>query len=230
MTATLVNNSKQAAELAFWTQEIARYVHWLYGSHALYAVPTPTMELIVRGDSQEETAILTWAAADRDKYLHHLKADRRLFDGKVIVDVGCGPLPLALAFEGCTIIGLDEQIDNYKAAGYPLHKCDKRMTYLSAKAEAIPLPDSSVDAVISVNALDHVEDFAAAAHEIQRILKPGGVVLIEVHYHTPTETEPLALSDSDVLSAFNGLAMRKVSQTPHSLMGTLNVWTNLPCQ
>lgn len=46
---------------------------------------------------------------------------------------------------------------------------------LSGSAEAIPLPDASVDAVLAGNAM-HWFDMAVAGPEIARILAPGGIL------------------------------------------------------
>jgi SAM-dependent methyltransferase len=46
---------------------------------------------------------------------------------------------------------------------------------LGGRAEAIPLPDGSVDAVLAGQAL-HWFEMAAAGHEIARVLAPGGVL------------------------------------------------------
>ena len=43
-----------------------------------------------------------------------------------------------------------------------------------------PLPDNYLDAVILLNVLEHIEDDVAALKQVQRILKPGGVAIIEV--------------------------------------------------
>ncbi len=45
---------------------------------------------------------------------------------------------------------------------------------------AIPLPDASVDAVICASVLEHVKDPMKAMGEIQRILRPGGVLFLHV--------------------------------------------------
>jgi len=43
-----------------------------------------------------------------------------------------------------------------------------------------PLPAASVDAVVLLNVLEHIEDDAAAVGHLFRILKPGGVAVIEI--------------------------------------------------
>ena len=43
-----------------------------------------------------------------------------------------------------------------------------------------PLPDASVDGVILVNVLEHIEDDGAAVAQLHRILRPGGVAILEV--------------------------------------------------
>jgi ubiquinone/menaquinone biosynthesis C-methylase UbiE len=43
-----------------------------------------------------------------------------------------------------------------------------------------PLPNETLDAVVALNVLEHIRDDRAAIAEIRRILKPGGVGVIEV--------------------------------------------------
>lgn len=43
-----------------------------------------------------------------------------------------------------------------------------------------PLPDSCVDAIVILNVLEHIEDDQTAFNEMFRILKPGGIVVLEV--------------------------------------------------
>jgi len=43
-----------------------------------------------------------------------------------------------------------------------------------------PLPSTSVDAVVMLNVLEHIEDDAAAVAQVARVLKPRGVAVIEV--------------------------------------------------
>lgn len=50
--------------------------------------------------------------------------------------------------------------------------------YLAGSAEQMPLPDDSCDVVLMYLSLHHVRDRAAAAAEIARVLRPGGVVFV----------------------------------------------------
>lgn len=57
-----------------------------------------------------------------------------------------------------------------------------------AKAEAIPLPDGSVDAVVGTYVLCSVGDLAAALAEVRRVLAPGGRVVFIDHVVAPPRT------------------------------------------
>ncbi len=43
-----------------------------------------------------------------------------------------------------------------------------------------PLPSQSLDAVVLLNVLEHIQDDSAAMAQVYRILKPGGIAVIEV--------------------------------------------------
>ena len=46
--------------------------------------------------------------------------------------------------------------------------------------QSAPLPDECVDGIVLLNVLEHIERDEAALSHVARILKPGGVVVIEV--------------------------------------------------
>jgi ubiquinone/menaquinone biosynthesis C-methylase UbiE len=53
--------------------------------------------------------------------------------------------------------------------------------YLRGRAEAIPLPDASCDAALLYLVWHHVEDKPAAALELIRVVRPGGVLLVRTN-------------------------------------------------
>ncbi len=64
---------------------------------------------------------------------------------------------------------------------------------LPGRAEAIPLPDGSVDAAVATLVLCSVSNLQGALREIQRVLKPGGVLVFLEHVAAPPKT-PLRLA------------------------------------
>jgi SAM-dependent methyltransferase len=177
----------------------------------MYGQRPPTEEEKQVRSTIEASAGVTTVAVSLDRYPDALKIPRDHFAGKTILDLGCGPYPLSIAFKDCHIIGLDPLVREYEAAGFPLAEFADRVTFVRGFAEDMPFASHSFDAIISVNAIDHVDDFAAAARELSRVLKQDGVLRMQVHYHAPTELEPNALSDDEILAQLGHLGIMKVS-------------------
>lgn len=127
--------------------------------------------------------------------------EARFFDGKRVLDVGCGPRgSLEWAAGAAQRVGLDPLVDRYRELGVDRHA----MQYAAAPAEKIPFPDASFDIVASLNSLDHVDDVDAAVGEITRVAAPGAIWLLTVEVgHEPTPMEPHSLS-WDVAEGFAG--------------------------
>ena len=183
----------------------------------MYGQPPPTAEEKHVRATIEASAGVTTVAVSLNRYPDALKIPRNHFAGKTILDLGCGPYPLSIAFEGCHIIGLDPLVPEYEAAGFPLSEFADRVIFVRGFAEDMPFASHSFDAIISVNAIDHVDDFAAAAREISRVLKKDGVLRMQVHYHAPTELEPNALDDDAILAHLGHLGIKKVSEEVASI-------------
>lgn len=204
---------KHAAELAWWKSELRSIVDWYEGRRWLYALPPPSPEQKHRASTLEGSACVTRLMQGLDRYPNALAISRNHFTGKTILDLGCGPLPWSVAFEDCRIVGLDPLVVLYEEAGFPLGEFVDRITFVRGVAEEMPFPSRSFDAVISVNALDHVDDFASAAREICRVLKPQGVFRTEVHYHPPTDLEPHSLDDQEILLHLGDLGIERIRET-----------------
>ncbi|TDU83535.1 methyltransferase family protein [Kribbella voronezhensis] len=59
---------------------------------------------------------------------------------------------------------------------------------LAASAERIPLPEASVDGVLSTVVLCSVSDLGAALAEVRRVLRPGGRFVFFEHVAAPSGT------------------------------------------
>lgn len=195
LAAMTQGRHKQFAEELFWRREIENYVKWFRGEW-LHESPPPRPDQKVQTVTEELSAILTFfEVRQAEKYLKYLRVPAEVYSGKRVLDVGSGPFPNALCFEGAEVYSLDELIPQYAAAGFPLHCYEQRNRFVAAPAEQMPFPDNFFDAVVSVNAIDHVGDFAQVAREIRRVLRPGGKLRFHVHYHPATLAEPNVLND-----------------------------------
>lgn len=68
-----------------------------------------------------------------------------------------------------------------RAAGAAAGFTGARLDVLAASADALPLPDASVDTVVAVLVLCSVPAPAAAVAELYRVLKPGGALVFLEH-------------------------------------------------
>jgi ubiquinone/menaquinone biosynthesis C-methylase UbiE len=98
--------------------------------------------------------------------------------GSRVLEVGCGTANYARAIAQETrgeLYGIDPHaamIEQALAAGGEI-----AMDLREGSAEAIPFPDSTFDAIYSVDVIHHVQGRTAYAAEALRVLKPGGSFL-----------------------------------------------------
>ena len=155
-----------------------------------------------RGD--RDNAILTYTKLHQyPLYLESLKLKPDVFMGKRILDVGSSAIPSALVFTGAEVYCLEPLLPQQLLVGYPFYAYEQRARFIYGYAEDMPFPSNFFDAVISVNAIDHVDDFILTVKEIRRVLKPGGLIRIHAHYHPSRATEPISLDDNIISTAFS---------------------------
>ena len=106
-------------------------------------------------------------------YKERLFAD--LQPGETVLEIGAGAGPNAGYFPAGIhwwAVEPNAHFAPYLRAQAAEHGLD--LTILPGRAEHLPVPDASVDAVLSTLVLCSVEDQATAFAEILRVLKPGG--------------------------------------------------------
>lgn len=196
---------KYKEEEEFWINEISNLILWYNGNiKEHYQTASPTNDQKIQCHTIEHSAILTWFELhQKPKYAVDLQLPLDVFRGMKLLDVGSGPMPSAEVFEDCKLYCLDPLIPNYIRAGYPLHYYRENTRFVYAYAENMPFKNDFFDAVIAVNAIDHVDDIYLTAKEIGRVLKPNGMLRMHMHYHKKTTIEPLALNDDIILKAFS---------------------------
>lgn len=90
------------------------------------------------------------------------------------VDMGCGTVSFANHFQ----IGASYLFD------VAFEYC-KFMKAVQADVQRIPLPDDFADIAICSDILEHVIDFEAVIAEVERIIVPGGVLIVSIPYGAP---------------------------------------------
>ncbi len=94
--------------------------------------------------------------------------------GKDVLDVGCGTGNFVgkLARLGYHVVGLEPDRSMRDRA------LKKGLRCVEGRAEEIPFPDGSFDAILSVTALEFFEDKEKAFSEMFRVLREGGKIVL----------------------------------------------------
>ncbi len=103
------------------------------------------------------------------------------WEGVETLDLGCGSgfMSEALAARGAKVTGVDPCIPLLEAARKHAREGGLGITYIEGTGENIPLAASSVDRVVCVDVLEHVDDEVKVISEIRRVLRPGGIFFFD---------------------------------------------------
>ncbi|MBT2400812.1 class I SAM-dependent methyltransferase [Streptomyces sp. ISL-100] len=98
-----------------------------------------------------------------------------------VLDIGCGTGVLldlvAQRWPQARLRGVDPAQRMIDVAGRRLPQAELAV----ATAERLPVPDASVDLVLSTTSFNHWSDHRAALREAARVARPGGLVVVVEH-------------------------------------------------
>jgi ubiquinone/menaquinone biosynthesis C-methylase UbiE len=140
----------------------ARRVQAQFGASAAAYVTSP-----LHAAGEDLDRLLAWGAARR--------ADR-------VLDVATGGGHTALAFAGIARRVVAYDLTEPMLAAARVHVQDRgaaNVDFVAGDAGALPFRDESFDVVTCRTAAHHFADVAAAVRQIQRVLRPGGSLLLQ---------------------------------------------------
>ncbi|MEE2711680.1 MAG: metalloregulator ArsR/SmtB family transcription factor [Planctomycetota bacterium] len=99
----------------------------------------------------------------------------------IVADVGCGTgyLSSGLASIVSKVILVDHAPGMLDAARQNLEGARCELEFRCGEIDALPLAEGEVDAVVAGMVLHHAPDLTAFFREASRVLKPGGVLVVE---------------------------------------------------
>jgi len=115
-------------------------------------------------------------------------AARRLAQGKQALDLGCGSgtQSLALLAQGFAVVSADLSEEATRVTQSNSRDAGRSLPVLRADAESLPFPDASFDVCVCSMLLHHFKTLDKVAVELQRVVRPGGVVLaFDTNAHNP---------------------------------------------
>ncbi len=132
--------------------------------------------------------------------------------GAKVIDAGCGYGRVAATLSkqfGYNVIGIDLIQERLKEARQhtTTHGDSQRVGMVNGSFCKLPIEDSSVSAVYTMETLVHADPLEAALDEFQRVLKPGGDV-VHFEYAVPDQDklDPIRRKITDVMVERTGMA------------------------
>ncbi|MBR5598256.1 MAG: methyltransferase domain-containing protein [Lachnospiraceae bacterium] len=176
----------------------------------LYAIPIDKIITIAIPENKYEAELDFWKVRYQEEKLEFKndfykdfmlsiaeESSDEFWKNKIVADFGCGPRGSLKWTNTPTMkIGIDVLVPEYLKK-FGDNMITHEMVYVTSSEQYIPLPDESVDVLVTTNALDHVRDLESMCKELIRILKHNGTLLASFNINEPkTETVPYTLTVS----------------------------------
>ncbi|HON53065.1 MAG TPA: class I SAM-dependent methyltransferase [Bacteroidales bacterium] len=119
------------------------------------------------------------------EHLHRYAFAMQYIQGKDIIDIASGEGYGAnlMSSVAKSVVGVDISHEAVEFANTKYKK--PNVSYKQGSATQIPLPDSSIDVVVSFETIEHHDKHDEMMQEIKRILKPNGILIMS----TPQKAE-----------------------------------------
>ncbi len=125
--------------------------------------------------------VSSWTGPLAAHRVKHIIGDK-LTSGMKILDIGTGPgaIPLNLRkrYPNVHFFGTDISSAMIRNAKAYAMRADLQLPLLVGDGESLPFGTGTLDGVISLFAMHHMDRPERLLHEIDRVLKPGGLLLI----------------------------------------------------
>jgi SAM-dependent methyltransferase len=192
---------KNAAQLRWWLEEWEPVIR--AGGHQ----PGDALELLGEAEAAPDYLGRRWQQARAEVVRVTREADlgdAGFFAGKVVVDIGPGPLGFPDACPARISIGVDPLAGRYAEHGLLLP--DSPAVYVSAAGERMPLLTDGADVVLARDSLDYVDDPEAVIREARRILRPGGTLILLFDVDSvPNPDKPQMLTMARIRAGLSGM-------------------------
>lgn len=109
----------------------------------------------------------------------------------LMLDLGTGPghqpPMICHAIPRCRVVGVDLSLEMLRLAEAHRHRAPHtaRIAYVMADAKQLPFADAAFDTVMSNTILHHIPKPVDVLREANRVLRPGGTLLIRDLYRPP---------------------------------------------
>lgn len=117
----------------------------------------------------------------------------------VVVELGIGNFgnaPYYAGWEGVEVLGIEPDTSKHAEAMSRAASFGLRLRLCADRAERLPLPARSADAVVSTCTLCSVDDPRKTLAEVRRVLKPGGAFAFLEHVRCESDERLAARQDA----------------------------------
>jgi len=125
----------------------------------------------------------------RERWIKQVLSE--LPNGARLLDAGAGECAYKKYCGHLTYVSQDlAKYDGSGEVGLQMGAWDTSKIDIVSDITAIPVPDASFDAVLCTEVLEHVSDPIPALQELERVLKPGGTLIVTAPFVSMTHFAP----------------------------------------